>query len=59
MRGISMKPYSVLGAIFVTGAIVLSCVAGVWAATNPDAALSTAGLACLALMVGVNWVARN
>jgi hypothetical protein len=54
-----MKPYFVLGVVSVVGAIVLSCVAGAWAATDPEAALSTAGLACLALMVGVNWVASS
>jgi hypothetical protein len=56
-RGAYMKPYSVLGILSVVSAIVLSCVAGACAATNAEAAISAAGLACLALLVGVRWVA--
>jgi hypothetical protein len=54
-----MRPHFVLGVVSVVGAIVLSCIAGVYAATNPEAAISTAGLACFALLVGVKWVAGN
>jgi len=54
-----MKPHVVLGIVLVAGAIILSCVAGIYAATNSEAALATAATAAIALMVGVKWVARG
>jgi len=52
-----MKPHLVVGIVLVVGAIILSCVAGIYAATNSEAALATAATAGIALMVGVKWVA--
>jgi hypothetical protein len=52
-----MKPHLIFGILGVAGAIILSCVAGIYAATNPAAALATAATACIALVVGVKWVA--
>jgi len=54
-----MKPYLIVGIVLVAGAITLSCVAGIYAATNSEAALATAATAAIALMVGVKWVARG
>jgi hypothetical protein len=54
-----MKPHLVVGVVLVVGAIMLSCVAGIYAATNSEAALATAATAGIALMVGVKWVARG
>jgi hypothetical protein len=54
-----MKPHLVLGIVLVAGAIILSCVAGIYAATNFEAALAAAATAAIALMVGVKWVAGN
>lgn len=52
-----MKAYSIFGVICLLAAVLLSCVAGVYAATNPPGALGIAFGACLALLVGVKWVA--
>ena len=49
-----MKPHLIVGILGVAAAIILSCVAGIYAATNPAAALATAATACIALVVGVN-----
>jgi hypothetical protein len=54
-----MKSHLVVGIVLVAGAIILSCVAGIYAATNSEVALATAATACIALMVGVKWVARG
>ena len=54
-----MKPHVVLGIVLVVGAIILSCVAGIYAAINSEAALATAATAAIALMVGVKWVAQG
>jgi hypothetical protein len=54
-----MKPHLIAGIVWVVSAIVLSCIAGVYAATNPEAALATAATACIALMIGVKWVADS
>ena len=56
-EGVIMKPHLIFGILGVAGAIILSCVAGIYAATNPAAALATAATACIALVVGVKWVA--
>ena len=58
-ESVIMKPHVVLGIALVAGAITLSCVAGIYAATNSEAALATAATAGIALMVGVKWVARG
>jgi len=58
-ESVVMKPHVVVGIVLVVGAIILSCVAGVYAATNSEAALATAATAAIALMVGVKWVARS
>lgn len=52
-----MKAWLVFGIISLVAAGILSCAAGVYAATNPLAALGTAGVACFALMVGIKWIA--
>jgi hypothetical protein len=54
-----MKPYLIFGILGVVCAIILSCVAGIYAATNLAAALATAATAWIALVVGVKWVAEN
>ena len=59
MQSVIMKPHLVVGVVLVVGAIMLSCVAGIYAATNSEAALATAATAGIALMVGVKWVARG
>lgn len=55
--GVFMKAWLVFGIISLVAAGILSCAAGVYAATNPLAALGTAGVACFALMVGIKWIA--
>ena len=54
-----MKPHLVVGIVLVVGAIILRCVAGIYAAINSEAALATAATAVIALMVGVKWVAQG
>jgi hypothetical protein len=54
-----MKPHLIAGIAGVVGAIILSCVAGLYAATNLAAALATAATAGIALLVGVRWVSSN
>ena len=58
-RGNSMTRYLVLGIICMLSALVLSCVAGMYAAINSNVAIATACTACLALVVGVKWVAGS
>jgi hypothetical protein len=52
-----MKAYSIFGAICLLAAVLLSCVAGVYAATNSPGALGIAFAAGVALLVGVKGVA--
>ena len=47
----------VFGIFFLLLAVLLSCVAGVYAVTNTPVALAVAFTACFALVVGVKWVA--
>jgi len=54
-----MKPYLILGILGVACAIILGCVAGIYAATNLAAALAAAATAWIALVVGVKWVAET
>ena len=58
-EGVIMKPHLIAGIAGVVGAIILSCVAGLYAATNLAAALATAATAGIALLVGVRWVSSN
>ena len=58
-ESVIMKPYLIFGILGVVCAIILSCVAGIYAATNLAAALATAATAWIALVVGVKWVAEN
>ena len=55
----SMTRYLILGIICMLSALVLSCVAGMYAAINSNVAIATACTACLALVVGVKWVAGS
>lgn len=55
-NGTSMKLYLIFGFICLVAAVLLSCIAGVYAATNALAALAIAFTACLALFIGVRWV---
>jgi hypothetical protein len=52
-----MKANLLIGIICLLTAVSLSGVAGVYAATNMPAALGVAFTACVALLVGVKWVA--
>ncbi len=52
-----MKAYSIFGIICLLVAVLLSCAAGMYAAINTPIALMIALTACLALLVGVKWVA--
>ena len=54
-----MTRYLILGIISMLGALVLSCVAGMYAAINPNVAIATACTAYLALMVGVKCLAGS
>ena len=54
-----MTRYLILGIICMLSALVLSCVAGMYAAINSNVAIATACTACLALVVGVKWVAGS
>ena len=54
-----MKAFLIFGIISLVAAGLLSCVAGVYAATNSLAALGTAAVACVALMVGVKLIAGS
>jgi hypothetical protein len=52
-----MKVYLVVGIICLLSAVLLSCIAGVYAATNSRGALVIGLTAGVALLVGVKWVA--
>ena len=54
-----LKPHLIVGIFGVAAAIILRCVAGIYPATNPAAALATAATACIAFVVGVKWVAGS
>lgn len=56
-KGTSMKLYLVFGFICLVAAVLLSCIAGAYAATSTLAAVAFAFTACLALFIGVRCVA--
>jgi hypothetical protein len=56
-EGIFMKAYSIFGAVCFLAAVLLSCVAGVYAANNFPSALVIAFAAGVALLVDVRGVA--
>lgn len=58
-EGRFMNRYLILGIISMLGALVLSCVAGMYAAINLNVAIATACTAYLALMVGVKCLAGS
>jgi hypothetical protein len=52
-----MKTNLAIGIACLLISILLSGVAGVYAATNTSAALAVALTACFALLAGVKWIA--
>ena len=46
----------IFGIICLLAAVLLSCVAGVYAVTNTPAAVAIAFTACFVLFVGVKWI---
>lgn len=56
-EGFLVKVYSILGIICLLTAVLLSCVAGIYAATNETVASAIAFAAFFALLSGVRWVA--